>query len=723
MFEKCCLFIAIAYLLLITIFTFGSPGFTSFERFNTVIDLFNEGLYANAIELLEDLPENINGQSISSKKYFLLGSCYRRLKKWPEAIVCYQETLKNKYIFSDYATYHIAESYFELGKPQEALNWYRKLAEEHSLWALKPEILYQTAHCSFILKDYQAAIEGYQKFLEQYPKHEQKLKALYQIALSYQELGEWRTAFWKYHEIIEYNSKHGMALESLKEIESLLLKYPKLKLKRSEIITQGIGWYYHKKYEEARLKWEKAKKGEKRGALYAKAWFLIGDSYYAERKFSAAINAYKEVFNVRGRNKYYASAYYKLVLSYRKMGKEERANKLIKEFISQYPNNGYAKEMLYNLANYYKEKNLYEEAIKTYRKLAEKYPENSLAEESIWRVGQCYMKLKNYHRGIETYQYLIKRYPTSKYITSTHFWIGKCYERLGEYEKACLSYSEVTNREEGYYSNLARKYIKKLNKQEDVKSKGTSLAGDTIAWKNIKTTDLGRAQGLIELKIFDDAIIELRSRANLKDVDKGSVYYNLAICYHKVGEYKKSCYWAEKLRQQLNFQRNNIPLSKELHSMLYPLNYYELVSKYSKAYNLDPYLVLAVIREESKYDPYAMSVANARGLMQIISRTGEEIAKSIEVSFSLEKLFIPEWNIKMGSWYLKKLIDDYKGNEVLALAAYNGGPGNVNFWVKKYDLFDLDEFVESIPYKETREYVKRVLSTYEMYKEIYLPSS
>lgn len=720
MFERYYFFIAIAYLLLITTFTFGSLGFTSLEKFNTAINLFKEGLYSNAVELLEDLPENINDQSVNAKKYFLLGSCYRKLKKWPEAIVCYQRTLKNEYIFSDYATYHIAESYFKLEKHQEALNWYRKLAKEHSLWALKPEILYQIAHCNFILKDYRAAIEEYQKFVNQYPNQEQRLEALYQTALSYQELGEWRTAFWEYHKIIDHNFKHRMALKSLEKIESLLLKHPELKLKRSELITQGQVWHYHKEYEKARLKWKEAKIGEK-STLYAKVWFLIGDSYYAERKFPLAINAYKKVLEARGKNEYYSAAYYKLVLSYQKIGKEERANKLIKEFISRYPKDDYTEKMLYNLANHYKERYLYEEAIKVYRKLVERDTKSSLAEESMWKISQCYIKLKNYHESIRTYQHLIKRYPASKYVTSTHFWIGKCYEHLGEYEKACLSYNEVTNRESGYYSNLARKYIKKLNKYEEVKGKETFLPEDNIVWKNIKTTDLGRAQGLMELKIFDDAIIELKSMAILKNVDKGSIYYNLAICYQEEGKYKESLYWAGKLRHQLNSQKNNIP--KELHSMLYPLKYYELVSKYSEAYHLDPHLVLAVIREESRYDPYALSIANARGLMQIMPKTGEEIAKSIEANFSLEKLFIPEWNIRMGSWYLKKLIDNYRGNEVLALAAYNGGPKNVASWVEKYGLFDLDEFVESIPYQETREYVKRVLSTYQMYKEIYLPSS
>ncbi|MDI6785330.1 MAG: tetratricopeptide repeat protein [bacterium] len=722
MLDKIYLFMAVAYLLIVTIFTFGSLGFTSFDKFNTAINLFEGGSYFSAVEILKDLPEDINGHNISSKKYFLLGSCYRHLKRWTEAIACYQRALNNKYIFSDYAIYHIAESYFELGKHQEALEWYEKLAREYPLYALGHKVLYKTAQCNFMLEDYWTAIKKYEKFVKNYPKHELKLMALYQIALSYQKLGKWRTAFWEYHKIIDCNFKHEVALEAIKRIEELLLKYPKLKIGRDEFITQGQVWCYHKEYIKARLKWEKAQ-GSRGSTLYAKTWYLIGDSFYAEKKFISAIDAYKKVLNVSRRNDYYAPAYYKLALSYQKIGKEERAIGLLRRFISRYPRNSYTKEMLYNLANYYKEKSLYKEAIKTYKELAERYPKSYLAEESIWRIGRCYIKLKKYYSSIRTYKHLIEKYPMGKYVAPANFWIGKCYGYLGKHRKACLNYALVINKENGYYSSLAKKYIEKVNKHKEVKSKTSSLSKNNIVWRKIKTANLDRARDLMELRIFDDALIELKSMIGLENIDIKSIYYNLAICYHKIGKYKESWHWAMKLHNKLVSCDDIILPSKELYSMLYPLNYFEFVSKYAKAYKLDPYLILAVIREESRYDPLALSKADARGLMQIIPKTGKNVAKKINIAFDINKLFIPKWNIKMGSWYLKELIVNYRGNKVLALAAYNGGPKNVDLWVTKYGLFDLDEFVENIPYKETREYVKRVMSSYQKYREIYLSSS
>jgi soluble lytic murein transglycosylase len=132
--------------------------------------------------------------------------------------------------------------------------------------------------------------------------------------------------------------------------------------------------------------------------------------------------------------------------------------------------------------------------------------------------------------------------------------------------------------------------------------------------------------------------------------------------------------------------------------------------------SLDPLLVLALMRQESMYDPTAHSPAGARGLMQLMPRTAERVAGR---PVSAEELFAPELNLELGIAHLKELVLRYGGNVLKGLAAYNGGEEAVRKWEERFGTLDLDEFVESITYRETRDYVKRVMSHYRRYQQLY----
>jgi len=127
-----------------------------------------------------------------------------------------------------------------------------------------------------------------------------------------------------------------------------------------------------------------------------------------------------------------------------------------------------------------------------------------------------------------------------------------------------------------------------------------------------------------------------------------------------------------------------------------------------------------LIKEESSYNPLAVSSAGAVGLMQIMPTTGEFIADKISLNnYNISFLNDYRINIKLGSWYLAYTLSQFDGSIVRALAAYNGGPGNVSKWEKKFGDLEDDEFIESIPFWETKEYVKKVLRSYWEYKRIY----
>lgn len=160
-------------------------------------------------------------------------------------------------------------------------------------------------------------------------------------------------------------------------------------------------------------------------------------------------------------------------------------------------------------------------------------------------------------------------------------------------------------------------------------------------------------------------------------------------------------------------------LSEKIRKTQFPIKYEYFVEKYSEEYDLDKYLVYAVIRTESRFDKYAVSSANAKGLMQITDETGRFCAKKIDMdSYTESALFDPEININLGCYYLSYLIDKY-GDVDTALAAYNGGPGNVDEWLNDPAYSNGNGKLKDIPFKETRNYVLRVNETMEMYKEIY----
>lgn len=158
---------------------------------------------------------------------------------------------------------------------------------------------------------------------------------------------------------------------------------------------------------------------------------------------------------------------------------------------------------------------------------------------------------------------------------------------------------------------------------------------------------------------------------------------------------------------------------------MFPLEYKDLVVKYAKEYDLDPFLVFSVIKAESNFNPNATSHKNARGLMQIIDDTAIWAAERIGINdFRVESLYDPEVNIKIGCWYLKNLkheIYQYNGelNNDLVLAAYNGGIGNVQRWLKDKKYSSSGKSLEKIPFKETENYVRKVNNYRKIYENLY----
>lgn len=154
--------------------------------------------------------------------------------------------------------------------------------------------------------------------------------------------------------------------------------------------------------------------------------------------------------------------------------------------------------------------------------------------------------------------------------------------------------------------------------------------------------------------------------------------------------------------------------------LLYPLEYKGLIVEYGKQHNIDPPLLAALIKTESNFNANAESGKGAKGLMQITPSTGEWIADTIGMEgFRESLLYDPETNIMLGSWYIEHLTDYYNGSFELVFAAYNGGRGNVDKWLSDKSLSSNGKTLDTIPFTETKNFVKRIETNYNIYKRIY----
>ena len=163
-----------------------------------------------------------------------------------------------------------------------------------------------------------------------------------------------------------------------------------------------------------------------------------------------------------------------------------------------------------------------------------------------------------------------------------------------------------------------------------------------------------------------------------------------------------------------------VAVAPTLWRFVYPLPYAEVIERHALANQLDPLLVAAIIRVESGFNTRATSPKDARGLMQILPSTGAWAASQMGLTgFTGEGLYEPEQNIAIGTWYLQNLLQQFEGKTTIALAAYNGGRGNVKSWLEECRWSGEETELSQIPFPETRNYVFKVLRNYDIYQELY----
>jgi soluble lytic murein transglycosylase len=222
---------------------------------------------------------------------------------------------------------------------------------------------------------------------------------------------------------------------------------------------------------------------------------------------------------------------------------------------------------------------------------------------------------------------------------------------------------------------------------------------------------------LLAAGLYDDAVAELRKSAGSPGA---SPFIDATIAYalNRKGELRPAITAMRRAYPEFMAEGGET-LPTAILKVIFPLDYWALIRQQATARELDPYLVAALVAQESTFRADVRSAANAWGLMQILPSTGQRVARQIGLRpFSTRVLTNPETNVRLGTTYFADLLEDL-GDPAFALAAYNAGPHRVTRWQAERRGLALDEFIDDIPFPETQNYVKRILGTADDYRILY----
>jgi len=355
-----------------------------------------------------------------------------------------------------------------------------------------------------------------------------------------------------------------------------------------------------------------------------------------------------------------------------------------------------------------------------YHKLYVKLPQSSMADDALWKEGWLTYLGKDFKKAYLIFQKLLSSYPDSEFADTATYWSARTAEKMGMVDKAKAHYADVVSRFPlSYYATISRGRLSVISSDAPVRNVKTVsyTPRDGHAMPERYTSlHLEKSKALIDLGFTGDASEEL-SLAEARCANKETLL-EIARLMTKIGDYNKAHKVVMKGFQE--FLKDAPDSLDEIWTIAFPEGFGDVIRSNADKNSLNPFLIHAIIKEESAYKPDAVSRAGAIGLMQLMPSTGSRMSKETGFKdYSSSSLYRSEVNISLGSRYMKKLIGDSKGKIPIAIASYNAGPNAVSEWASRYGTEQMDEFIERIPYSETRNYVKKVLRSYDVYERLY----
>ncbi len=388
------------------------------------------------------------------------------------------------------------------------------------------------------------------------------------------------------------------------------------------------------------------------------------------------------------------------------------------------PESKWMSDALLSAGNMYLLRRDYETATPFYAEIYQRQKNGKASPYSHWKTAWLTYRMGKKDEAKQLFEEQLSMYPNSAEVPNAIYWRGRMAEEEGDKKLARAFYVKLAeNYRYYYYANLARERLAKVGDEavdppllESLPRPPAPPTDWATPADNIRAQ---KAQLLANAALYDFAVAEMQAAS------AGSPPWeakSVAEIYNEQGSYIRAI---ETLKRAVpGYFASEIPqIPRPVWESLFPRPFWEELKRDATANRLDPHLVASLIRQESEFNPGAISPANAMGLMQLLPTVGKGMAKEMKIKhFSSDQLLVADTNLRLGTRYFKHIVDHYDGQVEYALAAYNAGEDRVNDWRKNGNFADVEEFVESIPFTETREYVQAIMRNAVIYKLLYSKS-
>jgi soluble lytic murein transglycosylase len=395
------------------------------------------------------------------------------------------------------------------------------------------------------------------------------------------------------------------------------------------------------------------------------------------------------------------------------------------------PASPWLEQALLSAANLHLVHHEYDQALDCFREAQQRFPDGPRASYVHWKAAWLTLRQGRNDEAKKAFEEQIALYPTGGETPAALYWRARLAEEDNQFVMARAFYQKLSDRYRNfYYAVLARDRMTHLPSGQaapaDAVIKYAILDRVPPLDNNGKVTEtdppadelhLQKAELLGNGGLVDFAVRELQAAAAKEGGSWAPA--ETAQLYTETGHYDRAIEYMK--HSAPNYFALDIPdLPRKYWEALFPKPYWSDLKHSSTANGLDPYLVASLIRQESEFNPYAVSRANAVGLMQLLPKTGRAVAKEEKLKrYNASQLYTPAVNMQLGTRYFRGMVDHFGGSFEYALAAYNAGSDRVEEWLGQGKYRDPQEFVESIPFTETREYVQAIMRNAGVYRQLY----
>lgn len=394
----------------------------------------------------------------------------------------------------------------------------------------------------------------------------------------------------------------------------------------------------------------------------------------------------------------------------------------VRAFVDRAPDPIHGEAALNDLGTYYILTDEDAKSAAIFTEQYDRYPTGPFAGRAAWKAGWWAFANANYEETIRLFESAAVGLRRADYRSGWVYWAARAHERLGRRDMATRGYERtVADYGNSYYGREAVRALEHLRAAARPAGAGpvTPVRRDArVAFEPGPQPDnVALVQALLSAQLWVDAVGELRW-VQRQGGNAPLIEATLAYALNRQGELRLAISAMKRAYPQYMADGGEA-LPRDLKTVLFPVAHWPLIQKHAAAHKLDPFLVAALVAQESTFDPKIRSAADAWGLMQILPSTGRRYARTLKLPrFTTASLTNPEINVRIGTTYFADLMKRF-GGVAPALASYNAGENRVSRWLAERPGLDRDEFIDNIPFPETQGYVKKIIGTAEDYRLLY----